>query len=332
MEKYVKELFTEEVLEITSKLYGIEREDLYIVGGFENYIYGFDKDNKSYIVRITHNSHRTVDQVKAEMDFLFYLAKSGANVSMPITTINNSFVETIECLDNSHFIICAFTKAEGERPNRTNLTNEMFYNYGRTVGLFHKLTKNYRESEGIVKRYNWDEDTLIVNASKYLSSDDQIILERLDEVIQSIKMIEKTKDNFGLIHTDIHMGNFFVKNNELTVFDFDDVSYQYFISDIAIALFYLVFMVKEEQQVELADRFLTHFMKGYLSIIKISKSDYMKMPIFLKLRELILYVVIFRTLNVQQDEFARVFIDRYRNRIINKTPFINLDLEKYYFD
>lgn len=26
MEKYVKELFTEEVLEITSKLYGIERE------------------------------------------------------------------------------------------------------------------------------------------------------------------------------------------------------------------------------------------------------------------------------------------------------------------
>ena len=57
MEKYVKELFTEEVLEITSKLYGIEREDLYNVGGFENYIYGFDKDNKSYIVRITHNSH-----------------------------------------------------------------------------------------------------------------------------------------------------------------------------------------------------------------------------------------------------------------------------------
>ena len=59
-------------------------------------------------------------------------------------------------------------------------------------------------------------------------------------------------------------------------------------------------------------------MKGYLSINKISKSDYMKMPNFLKLRELILYVVIYRTLNVQQDEFSRVFIDRYRNRIINK--------------
>ena len=46
------------------------------------------------------------------MDFLYYLAKNGANVSMPIYTINKQLVEQIDCHDGSNFIVCAFTKAE----------------------------------------------------------------------------------------------------------------------------------------------------------------------------------------------------------------------------
>jgi len=43
-----------------------------------------------------------------------------------------------------------------------------------------------------------------------------------------------------LIHTDVHAGNFFVDDGRITVFDFDDSSYQWFASDIAIALYYTI--------------------------------------------------------------------------------------------
>lgn len=332
MEKHVKALLTDGILEKIANLYGIEKDQLYYVGGFENLIYGFDQINQSYIVRITHSTHRTIDEVKAEMDFLFYLARHKANVSMPIMTINQELVEKIDCIDNSYFIICAFTKAEGEVPSRQNANERMFYNYGKTIGFFHQLTKNYHESEGIQRRFSWDQDLIILNASKYLPKEDQVILNRLQEVVEAIRQIKPTKDNFGLIHTDVHMGNFFVKDDELTVFDFDDVAYHYFASDIAIPLFYLVFFVKEEDQIPLADRFMKPFMSGYLSMNQISKSDYMHLPLFLKLREIILYIVIYRTLKIEESEFARRYLERYRDRIINKTAFLDLDLEKYYVE
>lgn len=332
MEKFVKELLTEETLEKTALLYTVEMKELSFVGGFENFIYGFNKKDKSYIIRITHSSHRTIDEVKAEIDFLYYLACHGANISMPIMTIHHELVEKINCFDNSYFIICAFTKAEGTVPSRLTITDRMIYNYGKTIGLFHKLTKNYIETEGIKKRFDWDQDLIILNASMYLPEEDNIVLERLQEIVEEIRTLEKNDDNFGLIHTDIHMGNFFIKDDELTVFDFDDAAYHYFASDLAIALFYLIFMVKEENQWLLADRFMDHFMRGYLEANILAKSDYLKIPIFLKLREIILYVAIYRSLKIEESEFAKAYINRYRDRIINNIPFLDIDLEKFYYD
>jgi hypothetical protein len=46
MDKFVNDLLTEDILNEVSKRYDIKRENLYFVGGFENYIYGFDKDDK----------------------------------------------------------------------------------------------------------------------------------------------------------------------------------------------------------------------------------------------------------------------------------------------
>lgn len=330
MEKFVKELFTEEILDKTANFYGLSKENLKPVGGFENYIYGFAKGEKSYIVRISHSSHRTIDEVKSEMDFLYYLAKNGANVSMPIYTINKQLVEQIDCHDGSNFIVCAFTKAEGEAPSRQNATDKLYYNYGKAIGMFHRITKEYKESKGIKKRFTWDKDLIITNAHKYLPKEDANILKRLDEVVASIKAIETNKDNYGLIHTDVHFGNFFVKDDQLTVFDFDDCAYHYFASDIAIALYYLIFMAKEEEQHDYANRLMTHFMEGYLEENYLPKKDYLTIPLFLKLREIILYIVIHRTLNVEENRFAQVFINRYRDRIINNIPFIDLDLEKFF--
>ncbi|HHZ11603.1 MAG TPA: aminoglycoside phosphotransferase, partial [Acholeplasmataceae bacterium] len=61
MDKFVKELLTEDVLVETAKRYGIGKEKVYFVGGFENFIFGFEANDKSFIVRISHSSHRGLD-------------------------------------------------------------------------------------------------------------------------------------------------------------------------------------------------------------------------------------------------------------------------------
>ena len=45
-----------------------------------------------------------------------------------------------------------------------------------------------------------------------------------------------TSDRFGLIHSDLHLGNLMADGDELTVIDFDDAGFGWFAHEIAVAL------------------------------------------------------------------------------------------------
>ena len=57
---------------------------------------------------------------------------------------------------------------------------------------------------------------------------------------------------------------------------------------------------------------MTHFMKGHRSEFKLSKNDFLNITKFLKLREIILYLVIFKTVDVENSNFAKTYIKLYR--------------------
>jgi Ser/Thr protein kinase RdoA (MazF antagonist) len=332
MEPWIKTLFDEQILHTAGAYFGASKTDLSLVGGFENFIYGFDLKGQSFILRISHTSHRTVLDTLAELDFVNHLALHGAPVSRPVRSNQGNLVESILAKDGSYFTASCYHKAQGERPTRNHLNPEFLFNYGKTIGTFHRITTHYQPSSGIQPRFSWDQDPLLVHAQSYLTEDDQLIYQCFKETMEGIHQLPKNKENFGLIHTDVHMGNFFIHHNELTVFDFDDCSTMHFVSDIAIALFYYVVFMKanDTEKKEKADEFMTHFMKGYLSTYALSKSDYLEIPRFLKLRELVLYIVFHRSSDLKTDGFARTYVESHRDLIIKGIPVIDLDFEKYY--
>jgi len=331
MDKRIRELFTDDVLEKAAILFGSSLEKTKKVGGFENYIYQYNRDGLDYILRISHNIHRTYKQVESELDFVNYLASNQANVSVPVVSINNKLVETLLCEDKSYFIITSYIKAKGNHPKKENITDLFFENYGKTIGQFHQLTKSYRLSENIEKRIDWDEESLITEAKSFIPEEDQVIYNKFVDLITFLKSLPTNENNYGLIHTDVHMGNFFVEEDKITVFDFDDCSYQWFISDIAIALFYYVaFIPDEDSKLEKADHFMKFFMRGYQSEYKLDLDSYNQIPHFLKLREFILYAVVHRSCDLENDKWAQRFISMYKDRLLNDVPFINIDFTKYY--
>lgn len=142
--------------------YGINKQDLKLIGDFENYIYEYEKDNQHYILRLIHSSHRTENLVNGELDWIFYLHNNGANVCNPIFSNNNKLVERIEA-KNSYFLATAFEKAPGEAPRRNNealWNSSLFKVWGQTVGKMHALTRNYKPSNENFKRFELQEDDL----------------------------------------------------------------------------------------------------------------------------------------------------------------------------
>ena len=94
-------------------------------------------------------------------------------------------------------------------------------------------------------------------------------------------------------------------NGKITLFDFDDCVYSWFINDIAIALFYISMDAEELGYLNTASftqDFMIHFLQGYRRAYRLDPYWLKEIPTFLKLREIELYAVAFRDFDIKNIE------------------------------
>jgi len=130
------------------------------IGNSTNLIYDLQNENNAYILRISKQHFCNLSQYEAEMDYVNYLFHMQGNVSKIIPSINNKLVEVIYDNDQCHFV-SVFEKAKGHLPRLDNINewNEsLFYQWGKTMGKIHCLTKGYKSKEGVITRKQWNED------------------------------------------------------------------------------------------------------------------------------------------------------------------------------
>ena len=262
MELAIQQSLTDEVVKKASELYNTPFQSIKKIGGFENFVFEYNKNNKDYILRFVHSSHRVTLQVLAELEFIDYLDKNDCAVSTVMHSENDNLVEVIEIDKNNYFTICVFEKAPGERCKKEDLTDDFYINFGQDVGKLHRLTKSYKPTH---KRKNWDDELFLENIKNILPEKDQKIIENYKNLIKKLQNLPKNIDNFGLIHTDLHFGNMFIYGGKLTFFDWDDSAYKHFISDIAIVLFYHFSFgdFSQEHIDKESERILALFLEGY---------------------------------------------------------------------
>ncbi len=77
MEIAVERVFTKEILARAAKAFHVTVEEKPL-GDFENYIFKAKGDNdEDYVLRLTHSSHRSKQEVEAELDFYDMLRETG---------------------------------------------------------------------------------------------------------------------------------------------------------------------------------------------------------------------------------------------------------------
>jgi len=326
MEKRIKEAMNEKILDTGSNLFGYNIEDLEDLRGFENFVYGYTLNNKQYVIRFVHSLHRSYDMVLAEIEFIYYLDKHGASVSKLIPSKFERLVERIPLSDDNYFSVMVFTRAPGTFVKEEELTDEFFYKLGKEIGKLHSLSKTFNPSK---RRLHWHQERYIEDNIQFLPEDDDIVISKARNIRSKIQSIPTNRDNYGLIHTDLHFGNMYYDKGNLTFFDWDDSSYKYFVSDIAIILYYyFVFQNRDEKdRIGKTKEIMLPFMKGYNEENNLSPSIWNHLNDFMKLRETILYLV------VKADDFGhtnnprtKAFLAMLRKNIVEDVPFYeNLD-------
>jgi len=315
-------------LEETSTLYEFQVQKLEsLSGGYENKMFGFDTPENRFVIRVTPPGHKTLTEVENEVDWLAYLSENGAPVTRVIPSRNDNLVEPINTNAGTILVVC-FEWAPGHLVRKEDFSPELFQTWGEAVGMMHRLTKNYRKPVQSPGRIQWFDDAYLDRT--LIPSDQDLVLQRFDALIDYFKERPATRDSFGLIHQDVHHGNLFLDGKHLTVLDFDDSVFGFFVFDIANALGFSIWEKPENMSNrQFADFYLKYFMKGYQKENRLDESWEEDLPKALKLFEFIHYNAFnmdhdlagegsFNTL----DERTQLILNRYRKSIEEDLPYI----------
>lgn len=330
MEQRIKDRFNEGIFQKVIKRYGISKNQIKILDSFESFIYEFENKTGEYILRIGHSIRRNVDLIHGEVDWINFLADRGVGVSKAITSNNGNLVEAEDDHQGGQFLATAFVKAKGESP-WGKWTPALFESYGELLGKMHFHTQYYQPLFSQRKRPEWD-DSIFDYVEQYLSDSDWKIREKYKAICQRVNKIPKTIETYGLIHQDAHGANLFVDEvGNITLFDFDDCCYSWFINDIAIVLFYMVSTT--EDKVPLTIEFMSRFLRGYMRHFHLNFELLKEIPYFLKIREIELYSVIQRDFDLDaiDDRWVKRFMENRKFDIENDVPFIDLDFDSLKF-
>ena len=316
-------MVSDKLLEFALTNYNFDKSTLYFISGSTNQIYMFSKDNKGYILRFAQRPAEHIHQIKAEMDWLYYLSKNNVNVSLPLKANNGELAVSTQN-NGENWVITSFEMVSGtfwdkNDPKRWN--DKIFFNWGRVMGDMHHLTKDYIPASKVDTRGAFNGRFSLMDSVKLCPSVNKIT----EELISEMMALPKDRDSYGLIHNDMHPWNFYIDGNKINVFDFDDSLYGWFALDIGIALYHgLWWGRKNDVGNDFTKTIIEKFLKGYLSSNQLSDFWLAKIPMFVKFRQICKFSWFYNPENADDHQKERMY------NIENDILFAGCELKSLY--
>lgn len=327
MDNIIREQFHEGILKQAIAFYDVALEDVKYIGGFESNVYTFIKSGTAYILKITHTFRRSVDYLMGEIYWLSFLEKSGLAVSAAVQSMQGRYVETIPVQDSTdEFLVMAYLMAPGNEITEVDWKSSTFYQWGQLMGKMHALTKQYTLANPAYQRRTHMEDVQILVDG--MGDMPRRIRDISAELIQRLSQLPKTEDVYGLVHSDLHHGNLFIQGKTLTAIDFDDCSYTWFANDIAIALYYALWIPKREitDKSQFIKEYLTSFLEGYEQELVFERSWLQYFHDFFRLRHLTLYIVLHRSWDLTNlSERQKSLLKQYSDDLFENRRVVDFD-------
>jgi len=324
-----------ELLEEAARLYGARVVELKpLSGGNYNRVYEFTRDGEPCILRLAPpDDEIDTASLQAVLEWQQYLADHGGPAPEPVRSLRGLLVEHAGA--QGEVLVTAVRKARGlpgewlpfERWNE-----ELFRSLGRATGKMHALAKDYRPAVGAPLRPLWDAASNCFNPRPSPDISLAPVWGLRRQVLEELHCLPRERDGFGLIHADLHSGNFLVDeaSGEITVFDFDDCAYGWFGMDIAMSLLDMLVLYPGPDREAFAARYLRAFLADYRSENPLSAFWVMQTPLFLKLLELGLYLMLYADYEPgETDSWIGRFMHGRRERLEAGLPFVELDFSAF---
>ena len=198
--------------------------------------------------------------------------------------------------------------------------------WGATIGLFHRLARNYPGPPPGCQRSPWTHE---YSVSDRAGSDLPEIQAAYAETVARVAALPRTPESFGPIHGDLHQSNLhWTEDDRCHVFDFDDMMDFWFVSDLAVVLYYEAMGAGRHQSDRRAAyaRARPLLLEGYHREHTIRDEVLGQIPLFMSLREQDLRAAVLRSVPPsKRTEWHHRFLADTARRIRAGEPALGLD-------
>ena len=229
----------------------------------ENSSWRVELGGRKRVLRLTSETHRTRDQLEAELDFVEHVASGGIQVARPLRAPTGDRVVDVSAVvsGRGRTFATLFEHLEGRHfeYNSPDIDEALFRGWGATMARLHDLSGSFVERRGF-RRPAWAETPVAGCRVGSVELDPRISALR-NELIDWLRGLEPSPPHYGIVHGDFERTNFLLDAGSFKLFDFDDCCRHWFVWDIACALW--VFRNAPSKDRSL---FLRWFLDGYSAI------------------------------------------------------------------
>lgn len=195
-----------------------------------------------HVLRLHRPHYQSRSAIASELAWLEALESSGIAVPVPrlVRGIDGSAIQELA----PERFAALFGHVEGREPKPDEDLVPLFAVLGRYAATLHLHASAWQQPERFVRPI-WDAIGLLEPAGLWgdwrkapgVDGDVKATLAALDARLRADLAAYGTDiDRFGLIHADMRLGNLLVQDDKVTVLDFDDAGFGWFLYDLAASL------------------------------------------------------------------------------------------------
>ena len=292
------------------KDYGIHGAKVSCINFEFNATFSVETDSGTkYALRININSTRTVENMKAEVEWVRHLNRtSGVNTPTPIATVADEYIVSGLHADSGqemYGVMYSWLEGEeiGDEP-----TMDQLHQVGRAMAQLHQESADFSLScNNTLPTFNdffWGTEDYLFSEKSLLSDVDRALIQQAHDLIMKYTNDLYQNSKVHIIHADMHGWNLMWNEGQLSIFDFDDCGYGVEAQDLAVTLYYLDTPEQDEA-----------LLNGYKSVRPLPTYSDNAMKALLLQRRLLLLNYLFETKNQEHKDMLPAYLEKSLERV-----------------
>lgn len=262
-----------------------------------------------YALRININSTRTIDNMRAEVEWVRHLNRtSGVHTPTPIATVKDDYIVSGLHTDSGQTLYgVMYSWLDGEEIG-DEPTMEQLHEIGRAIATLHQESSEFAISDGnslpTFNDFFWGTEDFLFSKNSLLTDADRALIQQAHDLIMKFTNELYQNSKVHIIHADMHGWNLMWSDGQLAIFDFDDCGYGVEAQDLAVALYYLDTPEQDEA-----------LLNGYRSVKPLPTYSENAMKALLLQRRLLLLNYLYETKNQEHKEMLPAYLEKSLERV-----------------